>query len=65
MTKEASQNPITRRRMVVGALGAGLATATVFQSLRRLGLSTHVPGAGRLLSGVHDSVPAGLAEVSR
>jgi maleate isomerase len=31
------------------------ATATAFQSLRRLGLSTRIPGAGRLLSGAFDS----------
>lgn len=30
------------------------ATATVFQSLRRLGLATTVPNAGRLLSGIYD-----------
>jgi maleate isomerase len=39
------------------------ATATVFQSLRRLGLCTRVPGAGALLSGIHDAPPAGLVEV--
>jgi maleate isomerase len=31
------------------------ATATVFQSLRRLGLGTRIPGAGRLLSGAFDA----------
>jgi maleate isomerase len=31
------------------------ATATAFQSLRRLGLSTRIPGAGQLLSGVFDT----------
>ena len=34
MTNESSPNPITRRRLVVGALGAGLATATVVQIVR-------------------------------
>lgn len=34
------------------------ATATAFQSLRRLGLSTRVPGAGHLLSGAFDSTAA-------
>jgi maleate isomerase len=37
------------------------ATATAFQLLRRLGLHTRVPGAGRLLSGAFDSI-ASLAE---
>jgi maleate isomerase len=37
------------------------ATATAFQSLRRLGLSTDIPGAGHLLSGVFDST-ASLVE---
>ncbi len=40
------------------------ATATAFQSLRRLGLPARVPGAGRLLSGVFDSI-ASLAEARR
>ena len=31
------------------------ATATAFQSLRRLGLSTRIPGTGHLLSGAFDS----------
>jgi maleate isomerase len=31
------------------------ATATAFQSLRQLGLSTRIPGAGHLLSGAFDS----------
>jgi maleate isomerase len=31
------------------------ATATAFQSLRRLGLGTRIPGAGRLLSGAFDA----------
>lgn len=31
------------------------ATATAFQALHRLGLSTHIPGAGCLLSGAFDS----------
>src|SRR5918993_796983 len=44
MTNEASQNPITRRRMVVGALGAGLATATVFQ-IGRAQVDTGTPEA--------------------
>lgn len=30
------------------------ATATIYQTLRRLGLSTHVPGGGHLLSGAFD-----------
>jgi len=33
------------------------ATATLFQLLRRLGLGTRVPGAGRLLSGAFDRAP--------
>jgi maleate isomerase len=33
------------------------ATATMFQLLRHLGLSTWVPGAGHLLSGAFDRVP--------
>jgi maleate isomerase len=32
------------------------ATATAFQSLRQLGLSTHIPGAGHLLSGIFDTI---------
>jgi maleate isomerase len=38
------------------------ATATAFQSLRRLGLSTHIPGAGHLLSGVFDSTASLIGE---
>jgi maleate isomerase len=34
------------------------ATATAYQSLRRLGLSTHIPGAGYLLSGAFDPAVA-------
>jgi maleate isomerase len=30
------------------------ATVTIYQTLRRLGLSTHVPGGGHLLSGAFD-----------
>ena len=61
---------IQEAESLLGVPVLSTATATVFQSLRRLGLSTHVPGAGRLLSGVHDAVPAGpvpagLAEVGR
>jgi maleate isomerase len=37
------------------------ATATAFQSLRRLGLSTRIPGAGYLLSGIFDTA-ASLTE---
>ena len=37
------------------------ATATAFQALRRLGLSTHIPRAGQLLSGAFDST-ASLVE---
>lgn len=43
---------IVEQRLGVPVLSA--ATATVFQLLRRLNLSTIVPGAGRLLSGVYD-----------
>lgn len=35
------------------------ATATAFQALRRLGLRTHIPGAGRLLSGAFDPAATG------
>jgi maleate isomerase len=36
------------------------ATATAFQSLRRLGLSTRIPRAGHLLSGAFDSTAAAV-----
>ncbi len=43
---------IVERHLGVPVISA--ATATIFQSLRRLGLSTHVPGSGHLLSGAFD-----------
>jgi maleate isomerase len=43
------------RRLGLPVISA--ATATLFQLLRRLGLGTRVPGAGRLLSGAFDGVP--------
>ncbi len=48
---------VAEERLGVPVLSA--ATATVFQSLRRLGLPTVAPGGGRLLSGAYDSVDAG------
>jgi maleate isomerase len=43
------------RRLGLPVISA--ATATLFQLLRRLGLSTRAPGAGRLLSGAFDLAP--------
>ena len=43
------------RRLGLPVISA--ATATLFQLLRRLELSTRVPGAGRLLSGAFDLAP--------
>jgi maleate isomerase len=43
------------RRLGLPVISA--ATATLFQLLRRLGLATRVPGAGRLLSGAFDPAP--------
>ena len=43
------------RRLGLPVISA--ATATLFQLLRRLGLGTRVPGAGRLLSGAFDRAP--------
>jgi len=45
----------------VGLPVLSAATATVFQSLRRLGLPTRVPGAGRLLSGAFEQPVGGGA----
>lgn len=47
------------RRLGLPVISA--ATATLFQLLRRLGLATRVPGAGRLLSGAFDPVPQAVA----
>lgn len=64
MTNEASQNPITRRRMVVGALGAGLATATVFQ-IGRAQVDTGTPEASPAAdtaTGTSDSASAAITD---
>jgi maleate isomerase len=45
---------IEEAEMRLGVPVISSATATAFQSLRRLGLSTIIPGAGHLLSGAFD-----------
>jgi maleate isomerase len=52
-----SLNVIEAAEQRLGLPVVTAATATVFQLLRRLGLETHVPGAGHLLSGAFDRVP--------